>query len=387
LTFSEAPLAGMDFYGFYFGKLVLLDEISPFFDNSKQTFTMKLDNEPFSLESDNEDVVPANNLMIFINGVFQEPGVAYSLNGSIIKFSEAPRANSTCSLFIYTGSDADIFVSNTFNSIDPDDRMQVASEGSDRLIATVSSAGSVDTYEYVGLRPNTATFTAQITNGSVTGVIIDDPGSNYEDPPILLFQGGSGVGASATTTIQSGSGQVNGVNITDGGTGYLSAPTVVPVHPVDLERKSRDRIISNSLALGCTYLTTSINSTDTTIQCRNIYYDTTQRYGFPDEGEILIPFYDTTVTPNRWNVERILYGATNTSANTITVATGGRGYRGTTAAAHTVLTGTYNSTGWGFDGEYTVTVTGSTTFTVEFPFSRTASGNVSILPEVRLRSL
>jgi hypothetical protein len=116
-----------------------------------------------------------------------------------------------------------------------------------------------------------------------------------------------------------------------------------------------------------------------------------------------------------------LYGATNTSANTITVATGGRGYRGTTAAAHTVLTGTYNSTGtectvttssnhnyvtgmrvflditsgphptdetlWGFDGEYTVTVTGSTTFTVEFPFSRTASGNVSILPEVRLRSL
>ena len=421
LTFSEAPLAGMDFYGFYFGKLVLLDEISPFFDNSKQTFTMKLDNEPFSLESDNEDVVPANNLMIFINGVFQEPGVAYSLNGSIIKFSEAPRANSTCSLFIYTGSDADIFVSNTFNSIDPDDRMQVASEGSDRLIATVSSAGSVDTYEYVGLRPNTATFTAQITNGSVTGVVIDDPGSNYEDPPILLFQGGSGVGASATTTIQSGSGQVNGVNIIDGGTGYLSAPTVVPVHPVDLERKSRDRIISNSLALGCTYLTTSINSTDTTIQCKNIYYDTTQRYGFPDEGEILIPFYDTTVTPNRWNVERILYGATNTSANTITVATGGRGYRGTTAAAHTVLTGTYNSTGtactvttssnhnyvtgmrvflditsgphptdetlWGFDGEYTVTVTGSTTFTVEFPFSRTASGNVSILPEVRLRSL
>ena len=420
LTFTEAPLAGMDFYGFYFGKLVLLDEISPFFDNSKQTFTMKLDNEPFSLESDNEDVVPANNLMIFINGVFQEPGVAYSLNGSIIKFSEAPRANSTCSLFIYTGSDADIFVSNTFNSIDPGDRMQVASEGSDRLIATVSSASSVDTYEYVGLRPNTATFTAQITNGSVTGVIIDDPGSNYENPPILLFQGGSGVGASATTTIQSGSGQVNSVNITDGGTGYLSVPTVVPVHPVDMERKSRDRIISNSLALGCTYLTTSINSTDTTIQCRNIYYDTTQRYGFPDEGEVLIPFYDTTVTPNRWNVERILYGATNTSANTLTVATGGRGYRGTTAAAHTVLTGTYNSTGtactvttstnhnyvtgmrvfldftsgptihevnWGPDGEYAVTVTGSTTFTVEFPFSRTASGNVSVLPEVRLRSL
>ena len=55
------------------------------------------------------------------------------------------------------------------------------------------------------------------------------------------------------------------VNITDGGTGYLTPPTIVPVHAVDIERKSRDRIISNSLALGSTYLTTSINDTDTTL--------------------------------------------------------------------------------------------------------------------------
>ena len=420
ITFNEAPVSGMDFYGFYFGKLVLLDDLSPFFDNSKETFTMTLQNEPFSLESDNENVEPSNNLMIFVNGVFQEPGVAYSLNGSIIKFSEAPRANSQASLYIYTGSDEDIFVSNTFNSIDPTDRMQVASEGSDRLIATVSSATSVDTYEYVGLRPTTATFTPVLTNGVVTNIIIDNPGENYEDPPVLLFQGGSGVGASGTTTIEQGSGKVLTATITNGGTGYLTVPTIVPVHAVDIERKSRDRIISNSLALGCTYLTSSITDSSTTLNCKNIYYDTSQRIGFPDEGEVLIPFYDTTVTPNRWNVERILYGSRNTSANTITVATGGRGYRGTTAAAHTVLTGTYSASGitctvttsathnyvtgmkvfldftsgptaepinWGFDGEYAVTVTSGNTFTVEFPFSQTSSGNVSILPEVRLRSL
>ena len=324
ITFTEPPLSGMDFYGFYFGKLVLLDDLSPFFDNSKETFTMTLNNEPFSLESDNENVEPSNNLMIFINGVFQEPGVAYSLNGSIIKFSEAPRANSQASLYIYTGSDEDIFVSNTFNSIDPTDRMQVASEGSDRLIATVSSATSVDTYEYVGLRPTTATFTAVLTNGVVTDIIIDTPGENYEDPPVLLFQGGSGVGASGTTTIEPGSGKVLTATIANGGTGYLTVPTIVPVHAVDIERKSRDRIISNSLALGCTYLTSSITDSSTTLNCKNIYYDTSQRIGFPDEGEVLIPFYDTTVTPNRWNVERILYGSRNTSANTITVATGGR---------------------------------------------------------------
>ena len=114
-----------------------------------------------------------------------------------------------------------------------------------------------------------------------------------------------------------------------------------------------------------------------------------------------------------WSVERILYGSKDTSANTLTVATGGRGYYGTTAAAHTVLTGTYSSSGLvctvttsgahnlstgqriyldftsgtGFDGTYIVTVTGVTGFTVTFPFARTTSGNVSLLPEVRLRSL
>ena len=33
ITFSEAPLPGMDFFGYYFGKLTQLDEIAPFFDN------------------------------------------------------------------------------------------------------------------------------------------------------------------------------------------------------------------------------------------------------------------------------------------------------------------------------------------------------------------
>ena len=114
-----------------------------------------------------------------------------------------------------------------------------------------------------------------------------------------------------------------------------------------------------------------------------------------------------------WSCERILYGAKDESANTLTVATGGRGYDGTTAAAHDVITGTYSSSGTtctvtasalhylstgqrfyldftsgtGFDGLYTVTVTGLYTFTVEFPFGRSTSGNVSLLPEVRLRSL
>ena len=159
---------------------------------------------------------------------------------------------------------------------------------------------------------------------------------------------------------------------------------------------------------------------------------------------------------------RILYGSKNTSANTLTVATHGRGHEGTTAAAHTVLTGTYsvsqNSTSVTIslgsnhnfttgenrvyldftsgtnvvqidnnpadpsnnfisyippDGLYDVTVVSAQIFTIEIPnelrklnphpnettitphteiyldtsYPVTITGNVSLLPEVRLRSL
>ena len=419
ITFTEPPIAGMDFYGFYFGKLTQLDAIEPFFDNKKKTFTMTQNTEPFSLESDNTAVQAQNNLLIFLNGVYQEPGVAYSLTGSIIEFSEPPRAGSDCVLFIYTGSSSDVLISNTFQSIDPGDRVQIDSEGTDRLVATVSSSTTIDSYEFTGLRPSVAEFTATVTGGAVTQVTITDQGSNYEVPPILLFQGGGGSGATAETQIETGSGRVLSVINLKGGAGYTSAPTVLAVHPLALERKQRDRILSNSNILGTSYLTATISAAATTLNLKNVYFNSTQKNGFPDEGEVLVPFYNATESV--WCCERILYASKDTSANTLTVATGGRGYSGTTASIHTVLNGTYtvaagatlcavttsanhnfttgqrivldfeigSGSGTAPNGTYTVTVTGSTTFTVELPFAITAgtSGNTSVCPEVRLRSL
>ena len=435
ITFTEAPLAGMDFYGFYFGKLTLLDDIAPFFDSQKKTFTMKQDTEPFSLESDNAEVEAQNNLLIFLNGIYQEPGVAFTLTGSIIEFSEPPRAGSDCSIFIFTGSAEDVLISNTYNSIDIGDRFKVDSEGSDRSVAKVSSSTTIDSYEYTGLRPTTAQFVPTLVNGVVTQVDIINAGSNYEVPPILVFQGGGGVGAFAETTIEIGSGRVTGVINLQGGVGYTQLPTVIPTHPMSLERKQRDRLISNSKNLSCTYLTQSLSQSGTTINLRNAWYNSSQKNGFPDEGEVLIPFYDTV--ENVWIAERILYGAVDVSNETLTVATGGRGYQGTTAAAHDVVTGTYTFSGTSctvttssnhnlstgqefffdftatsgddaFDGVYKVNVLSATSLTLTLPHSgqkltnssntdhtthtlpyitRTGSGNVSLLPEVRLRSL
>ena len=85
-------------------------------------------------------------------------------------------------------------------------------------------------------------------------------------------------------------------------------PTVIPTHPMSLERKQRNRLISNSKKSSCTsYLTQTLSQSGTTINLENVWYDTSQKNGFPDEGEVLIPFYDTV--ENVWIAERILYGA------------------------------------------------------------------------------
>ena len=76
-----------------------------------------------------------------------------------------------------------------------------------------------------------------MTGGAVTQITITDQGSNYEVPPILIFQGGGGNGASAETTIEVGSGRVLSVINLKGGSGYTSAPTVLAVHPLIPRKK------------------------------------------------------------------------------------------------------------------------------------------------------
>ena len=120
------------------------------------------------------------------------------------------------------------------------------------------------------MRPNVAAFTAVVVGGKVIDVVITDAGSNYEVPPVLLFNGGGGSGAFAETVIESGSGRVIDVINLKGGSNYASAPAVQPFHPVSLERTQRNRVLSNSNFLYTTQLTASINSTDTSISVENL---------------------------------------------------------------------------------------------------------------------
>ena len=422
ITFTEAPLGNMDFYCFYVGQTQGMDSLEPFFDNTRRSFVLKKNDQPFSLESDSTDVIPANNLIIFLNGIYQEPEVSYILNGSILEFAEPPRAGSTCLIFIYTGSNLDIVTEDTYNALDTGDTLKIKSEGDERTLAQIASSTSLDTYEYTGLRPNVAAFTAVVVGGKVIDVIITDAGSNYEVPPVLLFNGGGGSGAFAETVIEPGSGRVIDVINIQGGSNYATAPAVQPFHPVSLERTQRNRAISNSNFLYTTQLTSSIGPTDTQIPTLNAYYGSGQ--GFPNQGELLIPYWNSSASV--WSTERILYGTVDYSTEVFTVTVGGRGNKRTGPSAGVgnqinVENGTYSANGTtvnvtmsGFhylttgmeryfrftsfgnanypsgslDGTYRVTRTGDTTLQITVPVALNETGqSIQILPTIRIYSL
>lgn len=74
-----------------------------------------------------------------------------------------------------------------------------------------------------------ATATATISGGAVTGITINNGGSGYTAVPTVNFYGGgsvsnSGTKARATATITNGT--VTGITINNGGSGYTTAPTV-----------------------------------------------------------------------------------------------------------------------------------------------------------------
>ena len=70
----------------------------------------------------------------------------------------------------------------------------------------------------------TATGTAAISGGAVTGITPVLDGLGYTASAIVTLLGGGGTGATATATVSMGA--VTGYTITAGGEGYTSAPTV-----------------------------------------------------------------------------------------------------------------------------------------------------------------
>lgn len=71
-----------------------------------------------------------------------------------------------------------------------------------------------------------ATATAQVEDGAVTAIVVENGGYGYDDqlPPMVIITGGEGSGAIATAVVTNGI--VTSVTINNGGSGYTSLPQV-----------------------------------------------------------------------------------------------------------------------------------------------------------------
>lgn len=88
---------------------------------------------------------------------------------------------------------------------------------------TLSESEVKTVYEYEANPFRRARAVAQVVNGFVVGVVVEDGGQGFIDPPVVdIF--GNGTGAKAVATVSNG--RIVGVQMTTTGTGYTGVVTV-----------------------------------------------------------------------------------------------------------------------------------------------------------------
>jgi hypothetical protein len=108
-TFSDS------FAAWQFGEFDYIDSIKNYQDGVRTRFPLFYNNDLLSFEAlKGSQVNLSNALLIVINGVIQDPGVAYQFEGgSSFVFTTAPRSEDTVAVFFYKGTGGDDTVLNT----------------------------------------------------------------------------------------------------------------------------------------------------------------------------------------------------------------------------------------------------------------------------------
>lgn len=226
IEFSEAPDLGASFHAVYIGKLRQLDDISFEFDSLRSSFNLKLNEVFYSLTItsgvSSTTIKPENNIIVSLNGVIQEPGVAFELVGSRIIFAEVPRAGSTFVAFSYIGSDADVIAAEIIPPIESGDELQIEGEDQDRTVALIESSNSLITFDYLGsVLGRNAEALSNLVVGRVSNLQLTSSGDGYTSRPTVSFDSSTGFDAQAKALVG-----VSRIDVVERGSGY-AYPTVV----------------------------------------------------------------------------------------------------------------------------------------------------------------
>ena len=123
-TFSD------NFGAWQFGELDFIDSLKNYQDGVRVTFPLFYNSSllSFELSEDNTSIELANSLIIFINGVLQDPGVSYTFEGGTsFTFSTAPKPEDNIAVFFYRGTRGldDLLVTNVLPTLEKGDFVRV----------------------------------------------------------------------------------------------------------------------------------------------------------------------------------------------------------------------------------------------------------------------
>jgi len=281
-TFSDS------FSAWQFGELDFIDPIDSLQNGVKTRFPLYYNGELLSFEIDENDSrsskIDLNSvLLIFINGVIQEPGSSYRFEGGTsITFTEAPDEGDNIDIFFYRGTRGTDSLNVDVNElVKSGDTLRVRKNNSiddtvsqtSRLVYSINSSDLVETNIYSGLGIDENNYkpvdwskqkrdvrisgddvyksrdsiesqvypTAKIIgdlSSSDTEIFVDDAQFfNYEenessiviaDVDALIVTGGDPV-AAAITAVVSAAGTISSLSIVSGGSGYVGASTSISI--------------------------------------------------------------------------------------------------------------------------------------------------------------
>ena len=283
-TFSDS------FSMWQFGELDYIDSVKNLQNGSRKRFPLYYNGQLLSFEKDPLDTTSVNIdlnavLVIFINGVIQQPGSAYQFEGGTsFVFADAPRSEDNISIFFYRGtSGVDTFLVNVTETIKEGDSVQVfrnndylntytqnirnieVLSGSDRIETNIYTGPGIDeTYykpltwikqkrdriiqgDYVSKARDsieaqiypTAKIIKDIRNTDAEIFVDDAEFFDYEEDNYSVFidsvnglivQGTDPVAAEVSATVSAG-GTISSLVVVNAGLGYTSGTATIKIAP------------------------------------------------------------------------------------------------------------------------------------------------------------
>ncbi|NBP56087.1 hypothetical protein EBU71_06050 [bacterium] len=133
------------FSSWQFGKIDYIDSIKNLQDGSRTRFSLYYNSKLLSFEKEDSSVIDFNSLLIiFVNGILQQPGVSYQFGGgTTFTFTEAPKVEDDVAIFFYRGSNDDSSEFDVFETLKSGDYIQVFNSNNYLGITTTQNQRTV----------------------------------------------------------------------------------------------------------------------------------------------------------------------------------------------------------------------------------------------------